>query len=289
MQLNWYGLRGKGETRLEIFKLVWVTASSGVKLDPSRNVGQHSSALSYKKRFLGWKKFHLQHSLLDGVILRNRWLALLFGTTKCLKCKPWWMNIFMNSINPAQCLEICYAQLWSGKGGCPYTPSKRVITNIGTRLQGLRITPFLVYTPTWGTTLIICHLPFMIRELNLRYMKWPDLLGVWKQWLDVTSSGFCGFGSGRSRMHPKQQPQKAARISWRRRTSWSGAKGIKQATQRVKAVAYLEGRPPEVDLLEHFSLERGVCWPIRVDGLTGRGQHGQAGSLRLLNPGDLEI
>lgn len=51
MQLNCYGLLGEGETRREIFKLVWVTASSGIKLDPPRDTGQHLSVLSYKEKF----------------------------------------------------------------------------------------------------------------------------------------------------------------------------------------------------------------------------------------------
>lgn len=127
MQLNWYGLRGKGETRLEIFKLVWVTASSGVKLDPSRNVGQHSSALSYKKRFQAEKK-----NLSPAFIIRwcnskkpvaGSYLAQLNATNGNL---DGWIFLWTTSIRlrPAQVLEICHVQSWSCKWGCLRTQSK---------------------------------------------------------------------------------------------------------------------------------------------------------------------
>lgn len=73
-----------------------------------------------------------------------------------------------------------------------HSKQRAYLQNICTRLQDLQITPFLVYIPTWDTTIVIYHFLFLMRKQN---KKWPPFLGVWKQWHDIVPSWLCGFGS----------------------------------------------------------------------------------------------
>lgn len=168
--------------------------------------------------------------------------SVTWAHLKCYQCRPWWMNISMNNTNQAWASLSPGDLPWSNHKAVSedvYTlQAKRVVTDTWTWLQDVGVAPLLVCTPSGDTAGVIYHLLFLMRKLRLRYVTWPSLLGVWNQGPDVMSSWLCVFGHGRSRTHPIQQTQKAARISWRR-TSWSGGQRNKLSYPKSHCCSFL--------------------------------------------------